>query len=212
MTRRLLTCVAVTVLVSAMTAHALTIGPLNPGAESNSDDWFQGASAPVSWTAISETGGVAGSKAFEIGATQTGVGADWRCAQFDLGPAANGAAPVDFSFEYLIAGTVPGGQNVRIDLRFWDNGGNFAGERNVFIGADSGDSNMAGFKLYSLTGVAVPAQAVTADIRPSLNLFTSWSAGSVYLDNFAVTTIPEPLSVSLFGLAAAGILVRRRKA
>ncbi|QTN33861.1 PEP-CTERM sorting domain-containing protein [Akkermansiaceae bacterium] len=44
-----------------------------------------------------------------------------------------------------------------------------------------------------------------------LGLFTNWTAGGAELDNFSVTTVPEPGTTALVGLCGLALILRRRK-
>jgi len=46
--------------------------------------------------------------------------ADWRSQPFSLGSAAGGARPVTFSFAYKLADNVATGNNILVQLRFFD--------------------------------------------------------------------------------------------
>lgn len=200
----------------------LVLGPANPGFESGSTGWFSGSGGVgtvVLPDSTSNGPSAPGTNDVLIGSTSGGTAnhADFRSATFSLGPAAGGAQPVTFSFDYNILGTVTPGNNVRVGLRTWaDSGGTtFEGENNSFIGDNTGDSGGDGWHTFSVT-YTPSASAEYADLRISVNVFNSspgvgdyWSDGNVLFDNFSVTTVPEPGCVALMGFGL-GLLVLRR--
>ena len=216
---RLCTTLLMAAFCGASAAAAQTLlGPANPTAdsaqfESAGAEWFFGSNVN-SWAEATDGGGfIENTGTFNLGATDTADGnADFRSATFSLGA----AETVDFSFNFKFLETVATGDAIRVDLRFWsDEGGtDFQGEQNIFIGeAGNGDPNLIDvWQSFSQENIAVPETAAFADIRASVNNFTSWSSGGTQFDNFAV--VPEPRTYALLGgiLAFGAVLIRRRMA
>jgi hypothetical protein len=199
--------------IFAARASAQTVlGPDNPGAENGNTNWFTGTSG-TGHSTIDTTDPATGTQDFELGVDAGGGNGDWRSASFLLGAATNGAQTVDFSFKYKLLNAVNAGDNMRVQLRFFQTnaGGIFLGEQNVLVGAATGDSSMNAYRLSTTTGITVPANAHSADIRFSGNLFEPWTSGTGRFDDFSVTTAPEPASLATLGVVALGLLTRRRR-
>jgi MYXO-CTERM domain-containing protein len=201
----------------AANAAAVFLGPDNPGAEAGNTNWFTGAGGGGS-SGIDATDPASGTQDFQLAQTITsapngGNQVDWRSASFLLGPATNGAQPVDFSFAYKLPNTVNAGDNIRVQLRFFQTnaGGVFLGENNIVVGANTNDSGMTGYKTITATGITVPANAHSADIRFSANIFEPWSSGTGRFDDFSVSTAPEPTATAALGMLGAGLLARARR-
>jgi hypothetical protein len=202
---------AVWLLAAGAARAQVVLGPDNPGAENGNTNWFTGASG-TGHSTIDNTDPATGTQDFELGVDAGGGNVDWRSLFFLLGPATNGAQPVDFTFKYKLINTVAAGQNMRVQLRFFqtNNGNVFLGESNTLVGSATGDSNMTSYRTMTVTGITVPANAHSADIRFSGNLFEPWTSGTGRFDDFLVTTAPEPASLATLGLAGMLCLGRRR--
>ena len=121
-------------------------------------------------------------------------GADWRCLPFSLGPAAGGARPITFSFAYKLSDPVAAGNNIHVQLRFFDSTGtNFIGERVIPVGARTSDSAMTDYRTLVINGILAPHKARTADIWVDANIFEPWVSGTAHFDDFSVTTLPRSL-------------------
>jgi hypothetical protein len=190
----------------------VVLGPDNPGAENGDTNWFTGT-AGTGHSNIDNTDPGSGTQDFELGVNAGGGNADWRSLFFLLGPATNGAQTVNFSFKYKLLNAVNAGDNMRVQLRFFQTnaGGIFLGEQNVLVGSATGDSSMSAYRTSTTSGIVVPANAHSADIRFSGNLFEPWTSGTGRFDDFLVTTAPEPASLATIGLIGCGVLARRRR-
>jgi len=169
------------------------LGPANAGFESGSANWNTGgaggSAGSVSYS-NSLTNGPGASGANCILETSDGSGSvDFRSDDFALGSAIDAAAPVTFSFDYNILGSVKSANQIRVGLRFEDAVGGFLGEHNSYIGAANGDAGGNKWKHFSVTATPT-ATALSADIRVSMNIFgdDTWSSGPVLFDNFRVVS------------------------
>jgi len=209
---------AASVCFAQLSGAAVVIGPVNGDFEDitasfQPANWFTGQNATGFVNAIGGTG-FAGSGGVGFGANDTSGTADLRSQGFAI----PGSTPtVDLSFDYRFLPGSDGGPpaptgSLRLDLRFWDgeNGsGAFLGESNVFLTVD-GENTSLDFTSFSQTGIAVPANALSADLRLTANIFTSGYQGWSNFDNFSVSVIPEPGVLGLLGLGALTLLRRRR--
>lgn len=203
-------------LLVAAAAPAQVLGPLNPGAEDGNTNWFSGQGGTHTAT-IDTTNPATGTAAFQIGGTARDPGegaehADWRSASFLLNGVGNGGQGVNFSFRTRVLGTVAGGDDIRVQLRFFQTtgGGIFLGEENVLIGSSSGHSAMADYALVTRNNITVPPLAQSADIRFSSDIFEPWGSGQARFDDFQVSVVPEPASLAGLGLAVMTLAARRR--
>ncbi len=111
-------------------AKPVLIGPANPGAEIGTDGWWFGTRGHA-YMAIDNTDPASGHKDFTLGNTNRDGdnSADWRSVKFPLGPAAAGAKPITFSFAYKFTDAVRLGDNMRVQLRFFDWATNYISQR-----------------------------------------------------------------------------------
>jgi hypothetical protein len=134
--------------------------------------------------------------------------AECRCPLFPLGPAAGGARPITFSFAYKLTGVVDAKNDMRIQLRFWSANGNqfeFINERVVYVGTQTGDSEMTGYRTVTINGIKAPQQARMADVWANANIFEPWVSGTGRFANISVTTtrsLPFRILVAVVVLAA----------
>jgi len=214
-----LCAVALSAATSATYAGPLFLGPVNPGAENitadfKPADWFFGETGG-GFVNATPTSGFNGTGGFGIGNQDTsGDGtADLRSQEFLLGPAANGDEPVDFSFQYRFLTDFPSAGfpvgPMRVQLRFFGGAGNadFKGEQNIILDA----VNDGTWQTLDMPGIPVPAGANYGDIRVSVNVFEKGFIGGADLDNFSVSTVPEPVSAVLLMLGGVAIALRRRR-
>jgi hypothetical protein len=95
---------------------------------------------------------------FTISNTVAGTSnnADWRCQPFLLEPAAGSARPIAFSFAYKFLEAVANGNNVHVQLRFFDSTGtNFISEIVLPVGAHTGDSRMGIMTALQVDGPSI---------------------------------------------------------
>ena len=214
-----------TILPGLAAPKQILLGPTDGGAEQGGQ-WYSGANGSA-YLSVSKTDPHGGDSDYLLGNKTAGDTnrADWRSQVFDLGPAADGAQPITFSFTYKIPGKVNPGDKIEMALRFFDESGEtFLGQIPITLGARSDESEMTDYKTVTLanirsvknaTGVRLPkgARAMTADIWVTCNIFSPWTSGDVRLDDFTVTTVPGPgwlrrhwavsLTVTLLVIAAA---------
>lgn len=153
---------------------------------------------------------------FDLAISNTAAGnsnnADWRCPPFSLGPAAGGARPMTWSFAYKLSDAVAKGNDIHVQLRFFDaTGTNFLSEIVLPIGAKTGDSKMTDYKTRTVENILAPQKARTADIWVDANIFAPWVSGTARFGEFSVTTAPRSLlfkiSVAIVSLMAVSICV-----
>ena len=120
--------------------------------------------------------------------------ADWRCETFALGPATNGAWPIRFSFDYKLPGPVNEGDNLRVQLRFYDQNTNFINQQEFWVGSSSHDSAMTNYKTVASDDILPPAGARLCDVTLTANFYDGdkWSSGTGRFDNIFVTTATAP--------------------
>jgi hypothetical protein len=197
--RRSIVSLAVTAfIVTTMAASGkeqIFLGPAEAGTWSGSEKWPNGmyGAASTSYDFDDHAGGVC---AFVISNTVPGKEntADWRCLPFSLGPAVGGAKPITFSFAYKLTDRVAAGNNIHVQLRFFDSTGtNFIGERVIQVGARTSDSAMTDYRTLVINGILAPHKARTADIWVDANIFEPWVSGTARFDDFSVTTLPRSL-------------------
>ena len=171
------------------------LGPAESGTWSGSEKWPNGMYGAAS-TSYDFDDHSKGFCAFVISNTVAGKEntADWRCLPFSLGPAAAGTRPITFSFAYKLSDPVAAGNNIHVQLRFFDSTGtNFIGERVIPVGARTSDSAMTDYRTLVINGILAPHKARTADIWVDANIFEPWVSGTARFDDFSVTTIPRSL-------------------
>ena len=176
-------------LVPADKQHVL-LGPLNPGAEEGSEHWYHGINGN-GVLLTDNTDPASGENDFTVENTSTNGHnyAEWRCETFSLGPATNGAHPVTFSFDYKLPGPVNDGDNVRVQLRFFDQNKDFIDQKIFWLGSSSHDSAMTSYKTVTTENIQPPAGARLCDVTLSANLYDDkWSSGTGRFDNILVTT------------------------
>lgn len=199
---------AIAVVLPGMAAATQVIlGPPDPGAEHGFDSWYHGTNG-TGCIFIDSTDPATGDNDLSLGNTNADRQnlADWRSPNFALGPAAKGAEPITFSFSYELPDNVRSGDNMRVQLRFFDvTGTNFLGERNILVGSKTGDSKMSGYKKVTIRNIFAPVKAQTADIRFNANLFEPWASGTGRFDDFSVTTIPGWRWVKLLVITVLGL-------
>jgi hypothetical protein len=187
--------VVTTSIITTLTASGkgqIFLGPPESGTWSGSEKWLTGmyGAAATSYDFDDPFHGVC---AFVLSNTVAGEenAADWRCLPFSLGPAAGGARLITFSFAYKLSDRVVAGNNMRVELRFFDSTGtNRVGERVVQLGTHTGDSAMSSYRTLTMNGIMAPRKARTADI--SINM-DSWVSGPGRFDDFSVTTEPRSM-------------------
>jgi len=209
----------VTVFMVALTAFGesqIFLGPAEAGTWSGSAKWLTGAVGAAS-TSYDFDDTANGMCAFVISNTAAGKEnrADWRSEPFSLGPAAGGAKPITFNFAYKLSDRVQAGNNIHVQLRFFDStGANFLGERVTPIGAHTGDSAMTSYRTLTLKDILAPPQARMADVWIDANIFEPWVSGTAHFDDISVTTVPRSLGFKagvivciLIGICAITFLV-----
>jgi uncharacterized protein (TIGR03435 family) len=197
------------VAMSAM-AKGIMLGPPDPGAEHGFDYWYHGTSGG-GYLSVDDTDPATGVNDFTVGNTTAGREnhADWRSLIFGLGPAAAGVEPVTFSFSYKLPDKVNDGDNLRVQLRFYDKATNFLGQKEFWLGSNSHDSEMASYKKMAAGGIRAPSKAQVADVTFSANLYDDdhWTSGTGQFDDFSVTTVPRfPFFKVVVGSAALLII------
>jgi Protein of unknown function (DUF3738) len=172
--------------------HEMSIGPLNPGAEEGIQHWYPGIDGDA-WLLTDSTDPANGDNDFtlENSSTDRHDHADWRSEVFPLGTATNGARPLRFSFDYKLPDPVKDGDNLRVQLRFYDQTTNFIGQKEFWVGANTHDSAMTKYKTMVAGDIVSPPDARLFDIVLSANLYDDrWSSGAGRFDNVLVT-IPD---------------------
>jgi hypothetical protein len=196
-------------------AKQILLGPPDSGAELGGQ-WYYGTNG-AGYRFIDDADPNSGNKDFALGnkAASKGNLADWRSPNFALGPAAAGNTPIAFSFSYKLLDAVNAGDDIRIELRFFDkSGANYLDERKILVGSSSGDASMGGYKKVVIADIRAPKRAATADIRVNANIFEPWASGTGRFDDFSVTATKHSLllevvipATALFGIAIAGALM-----
>jgi hypothetical protein len=226
MIRRLYFSGLLAAAMAVMTTHArakpVLFGPANPGAENGAEDWWQGARGG-GHIAIDNTDPASGTNDFTLGNTRLDGdnSADRRSVAFPLGPAAAGAKPVTFSFAYKLTDEVKPGDNMRVQLRFFDRGTNFLSEKDFWVGSKSRDSAMNRYRTLTVAGIPMPRHARMADIRVTENFWGDhWSSGTGRFDDFRVTptthsmlfyAVSAVVSLGIAFLAALWFLKRKKQ-
>jgi serine/threonine protein kinase len=192
---------------------SIMIGPANPGAEDSSDGWWVGASGGArSFFTIDHTDPGSGDYDFTLGNTnlEGDNTAEWRSVIFPLGPAATGARPITFSFAYKLPDEVNAGDNVLVQLRFFDHGTNYLNRKIFRLGSGSRDSAMTRYKTMTVDGILAPRRAEVADVTTSINDYGEhWSSGIGRVDSFSVRVAPHSAlcKAGVFAVAMIGICV-----
>ncbi len=185
----------------------MVLGPPNPNFDGGGLDWFSGASGD-SFVNFSEDGGyIENTGRVNLGATAATGNADFRSQEFSLGEAAQGEQPVTIEFFIKFTEAVASGDEILVQLRFWEgpNEENHQGEENIGIhaGTPGIDTQLVGeWQQFRMEDITVPANANYSDIRTSLNIWTDWSSGEAQFDAFSVTTpLPDletPVALRFF--------------
>jgi serine/threonine protein kinase len=192
------------------------LGPPDSDAASAGADWFPDAKGGGSTSVDFNNPATKGGYDFVLNSTVAGVDnfACWRCPIFSVGPAADGTRPISFSFAYKLDDSVAAGNNLRVQLRFWDAAGtNFMGERNIRVGAWTGDSAMTRYRTLTVGGIMAPPNARTIDIAIYANPTSKepWASGTGRFANISVTTTNHSLLlntvVGAFVVATIGALI-----
>ena len=118
-----------------MMAKQILIGPANPGAEDGSDGWWVGASGK-SYLLVDHTDPASDTSDFALGNTNLDGdnSAGWRSGNLSARAVAAGAKPITFSFTYKLVDEVKAGDNVLVQLRFFDKATNWISERDFVLG------------------------------------------------------------------------------
>lgn len=122
----------------------------------------------------------------------------------------------NYNFDFYARSQTPtlGGINAEFRTEYLDAAGNFIGGQfinNVDISSSLTDT----YQLFSQNTVA-PVGATTLSAVVVVQSFgvgdgSNDNVGAIDVDNFSVSIVPEPTSLGLLGLAAAGLVVRRRR-
>jgi hypothetical protein len=212
MHRCIVSLVVTTSVITAMIAsgkNQIVLGPPESGTWSGSSKWLTGAYGDAS-TFFDFNDPSKGVCAFVLSNTVAGDKnkADWRCEPFPLGPAADGASPLTFSFAYKLPERVAARNNLHVQLRFFDAAGtNFFGERVILVGDHTSDSAMTDYRTLTINGILAPRKARTADIWINANIFEPWVSGAARFDDFSVTTEPRSIFTSPIALVGLAILM-----
>jgi hypothetical protein len=205
--------VGVCVAFNLFAKEQIFLGPPNSRAASEGASWVTGANGGGFTYEDFDDPPHSG---FDFTITNTVAGnsnnADWRCPPFSLGPAANGGRPMSFSFAYKLTDAVAKGNNIHVQLRFFDSTGtNFISEIVLPIGARTGDSKMNDYKTHTIENILAPRKAATADIWVDANIFEPWISGTARFGDFSVTTAPRSLlfkiSVTIAVLTGVSFIV-----
>jgi serine/threonine protein kinase len=190
--------------------NQVRLGPPSSDASSAGANWFPdakgGGYASVDFNDPATKGGCD----FVLGNTSNAVAgvenyADWRSPIFPLGPAAGGARPITFSFAYKLDDPVAAGNNLRVQMCFWDSTGtNFMGERDIDVGAHTVDSAMTSYRTLTINGIMAPPKARTIYIAILANKIPDepWVSGAGRFDNISVTTTTHSLLLRAVVVAA----------
>ena len=196
----------------AVADERVFLGPAVPSLTNSGANWLTGANGAGATLVDSDDTGKDGYD-FTISNTVAGGenNGDWRCRPFSLGAAAGGARTITFSFAYKFVNTVAPGNNMHMQLRFFDaTGTNFVAEDVIRLGAHTRDSGMTNYRTLTIEDIAVPRKARTADIWFNANIYEPWVSGIGRFNSFSVTTAPRSLlfkaGVSLIILICLGAL------
>jgi hypothetical protein len=211
----LMAALFVTLEISASAKEPIFLGPANSGPASGGANWLTGANG-AGYTAVDFDDAARDGFDFTISNSVAGKEntADWRCPPFSLGAAADGARPLTFSFAYKLVNAVAKGNNVHVQLRFFDaTGTNFISELVLPLGAHTGNSRMGDYKTLTFSNIFAPRKAGTADVWIDANFFEPWVSGTARFGDISVTTLPRSLlfqagviAIALIGIGALVIL------
>ena len=207
-------CAVITGLaVRLLLEKQITLGPSNPGAEQDSDAWWVGTSGK-GYLFVDHTDPASGNSDFTLGNTnlEGNNSVAWRSVAFPLGPAAAGAKPITFSFSYKLVDEVDPGDNVLVQVRFFDQATNWISDRDFPVGAITHDSFMSHYKTVTVGDIRAPQRAQMADVHINTDWKGfHWSSGNARFDNIFVTTVPYSLRfkavVITVALASLGSLI-----
>ncbi|MDR3458203.1 MAG: serine/threonine-protein kinase [Verrucomicrobiae bacterium] len=184
----------------------IMLGPADSGPSSGGANWMSGAYGTS--TAAIDSSDPAAKGGYDLVINNTVAGAenkaDWRSLPFALGPAAGGARPITFSFAYKLGDTVVKGNNIHVQLRFFDSTGTgFISERVIPVGAQMGDSAMTSYKTFTTGRIFAPRKAQTADVWINAGSFEPWISGTAQFASFSVTSAPPSWLFKTAVVAAA---------
>jgi|ERR1039458_7826727 hypothetical protein len=211
------TVVGILTMFNISVKGQIFLGPTDSGVSTGGANWLSGAIGGCTVSIDSSDPAANGGYDLMISNTVAGTenNAGWRSLPFSLGPAAGGARPITFSFAYKFADTVAKGNNIHVQLRFFDSTGtNFINERVFPIGARTSDSAMTSYKTITVGGIIAPRNAQTADVWVNANVFEPWVSGTGQFANFSVTTVPRSwlfkigvVAAILFGICVLTMLL-----
>jgi hypothetical protein len=173
-------------------SHRIFLGPANAGAESEFESWYNGVLGG-GLVDIGTDDPATGLSYFRIGITNAAAypvnHADLRSVMFPLGPKEKKHRPFTFSFTYKLPEVVKAGDNIEVNLRFFDQTEtNFLGQKTILVGSSTADSKMSEYKTMTVSNIVVPDGALKADVWVEANIFGSWTSGAAQFDDFSVTT------------------------
>jgi hypothetical protein len=203
-------CVVAGMMTSLAVANAgaAFLGPSNPGAENGSAGWFEDTKGRGS-VSIGDSDPARGLYYFSISnSIPLRINcADWRSKPFSLKQAQDGRQPITLSFAYKLLDLVNLGDDIPVRLRFFDMQDNFLSEKIVFVGSNSGDSEMTHYKTMVTADILAPKQARFADIWVTANIFEPWSSGTAQFDDFSVTTSSNSGTLIIVGVGATVFII-----
>jgi len=172
--------------------HRIFLGPANPGAESDFANWYNGVLGG-GLVDIGTDDPATGLCYFKIGITNAGAypvnHADLRSVMFPLGHAGKKLRPFTFSFTYKLPEVVKAGDNIEVNLRFFDlTETNFLGGKTILVGSSTADSKMSEYKTMTVSNIVAPDGAAKADVWVVANIFNPWTSGIAEFDDFSVTS------------------------
>lgn len=173
------------------TARRVFLGPANSGAESEFANWYSGVLGG-GLAAIGSDAPATGLSYFKIGITNAAAypvnHADLRSVMFPLGRPGKKHRPLTFSFAYKLPEAVKTGDNIAVDLRFFDESEtNFLGQTAILVGSSTADSQMTDYKTMTVSNIFAPGGAAKADVWVVANIFDPWTSGAAQFDDFSVT-------------------------
>jgi len=168
------------------------LGPANSGAESEFGSWYNGALGG-GFVATDTDDPASGLSYFRIGITNAASypvnHADLRSVMFPLGRPGKNHGRFTFSFTYKLPEAVKPGDNIEVNLRFFDESEtNFLGQKTILVGSSSADSEMTDYKTIATNNIVAPDGAAKADVWVVANIFDPWTSGAAQFDDFSVTT------------------------
>jgi hypothetical protein len=193
--------------LGASSKNQVFLGPPESGTFSGSEKWIT-AGCGAGHTRYDLNDAANGTCAFVVSNSVAGKEntADWRCPMFPLGPATGGARPLSFSFSYKLADPVTPGNDVLVQLRFFDSASNGVAARVYALGTHTSDSAMSSYRTLTMNGIRPPPRARLADITIIANIDAPWTSGTAKFHGFALTTVPGPL-LSAWAIGLAALLI-----